>query len=285
MGVWEHNLYSNDCFCDVVDIYKNNLRNSFNRDIALEKTLVECDEYLHSDFEPIVWFALADIQWQFGEISEKVKEKTISLIDEGKSIDLVKDDMFFLTEWQKELRELKNRIQSPIPKKEMPEKQISFLCDNCQIGEIYTYRLNNGSYIVFEVIGKIESYNSIVVPIIQVYNKIFNHIVNLNELSNVEILPLDNPERFFTNNEDDRFFPLNLYAIMNNLEIGENKINRFTYIGDINLKNELCKFEYDYNAEHSWDEIDDWFMYYYTLWSNYCYECSEGTYIVKERGN
>lgn len=83
MGAWGQGLYQNDIGLEVRDDYKNKLRAGKSDDIAFSEIMQEYKEILADEDEKFdVWFALADTMWNWGRLSEDVKNKALHLIDQ-----------------------------------------------------------------------------------------------------------------------------------------------------------------------------------------------------------
>ncbi len=93
MGAWGVKLYQDDVACDVKEEYIIKLRAGLSNDEVTESMI---KEYELSDDEPIFWLALADIQWRYGRLLDKVKENAITYIDSGKDLEKWVDDLNLL---------------------------------------------------------------------------------------------------------------------------------------------------------------------------------------------
>lgn len=279
MGVWGTDLYDNDCTCDVRDTYIDFLQ-QFSDEEAYKKTIEMLSEYIGSDEEPLLWYALADTQWQLGCLIPEVKEKALKYIEQS-------NDFFRLNfsmknrQWQKTLNILKVELDSQMPKKKKIKPKEKFITNPWNIGDVYAYELHDeseienqflGKYIVIQKISDEEYFNG---PIsrIQVFNKIFDNIPQLSDLNGIGILPLDIPDRFLETGYNDDF-PLFLNAVVE-LESEIYYPEKYlTFIG-----NKCDDFNYplaNINSSYCYFDCLDQMLSYYKWWGKYDYVVSNG---------
>ncbi len=75
MGAWGSSLYANDVICDVRDTCIKFLQNQLGNIEVYNLTMETFKEYIDDEDEPLLWYALADTQWNMGRLMPKVKEK------------------------------------------------------------------------------------------------------------------------------------------------------------------------------------------------------------------
>ena len=139
MGKWGTKLYDNDVAYDVKGIYRDML--AVGRE---EEEIIELltDYYSEPDDLIILWPALADTQWKYGRLQEKVKVNALECIDI--EIKQLKDDTYS-RQRRKELLKIKEKLNSPQP--EM--KKISKLrCWKSPFkkGDLLLFKINESSY-------------------------------------------------------------------------------------------------------------------------------------------
>lgn len=84
MGAWNTSLYGNDTARDVKGDYVHKLRSGKNDQEAMEAMLVEYERTKDDEDEgPLFWLALADTQWEYGRLTEPVREKALQLLAQG----------------------------------------------------------------------------------------------------------------------------------------------------------------------------------------------------------
>ena len=146
MGAWGPGLYQNDVALDVKDTYEDLLQKGVLDEEITDRILEEyADSLIDADDEPVIWFALADIQQRRGRLDETVKEKAISFIDAGADLPAWKNAPESLQRKRTEaLNKLKSRLQSP----QKPEKKIHhprlYTCQ-WRIGDVYAYPLTSAT--------------------------------------------------------------------------------------------------------------------------------------------
>ena len=179
MGAWGPKLYQDDIAQDIRDTYKDRLRRGKTTKEITEELIEEYSGEIEDiDDGPIFWFALADIQWDYGRLLPEVKENAIKWIEDGSDI----------RRWEEEgtakevkvrkevLEQLKHKLESPMPE----EKKVSqYRLYKCQwkIGDVYAYKMNGeyakekgfyGRYILFQKVGEGEWWPGHIIPIVKV---------------------------------------------------------------------------------------------------------------------
>lgn len=82
MGSWGKRLYNSDTACDVKERFLELMQKNLTP-IEIEETIIrEFGDYLSDeDDAPIVWVALADLQWHYGILSPKVKNLAAEVLE------------------------------------------------------------------------------------------------------------------------------------------------------------------------------------------------------------
>lgn len=147
MGAWGKRLYDNDYACDVKESYIKFLREEQNYEKATDRLFNYYEESTDDQEDgQIFYLVLADVQWDYGFLKRKYKEKALRIISQ---ID-------------KELintSTLKEKLNRQIPKLKMPKKIIKK--DMIwQIGDIYAYKM------ISEDAKKINLYNKYVLIVV-----------------------------------------------------------------------------------------------------------------------
>lgn len=117
MGRWGTGIYQNDVAEDVKNLYIGYLKSGKSDDEALQLLLDEFENEINdSDDSLDFFFALADIMWKKGRLTEKIKKIALNNID----IDLNSCKWETKTEHRqraKKLEELRKRLESPMPER------------------------------------------------------------------------------------------------------------------------------------------------------------------------
>lgn len=82
MGAWGPGLYQDDVTCDIKEEYRNWLKLTQSNKIATREVLKNnlCGD---PEEDNLIWFALADIQWSYGRLTNKVKTKALNCLETG----------------------------------------------------------------------------------------------------------------------------------------------------------------------------------------------------------
>jgi len=211
MGTWGTGLYSNDTTCDVRDIYIDSLEEKLmNNQDAYENIFRRCGDYLKNlDEEPLFWFALADTQWKIGRLMPEVKEKALEWIEKGGGVALWEESKSGSSGWRKTLEKLRTKLKTEQPKEKHYKKKYISYQNPWKLNDIYAYMIHKeygpkekytmyGKYILLQKIGEAKScYSTDTVMRIQVYDKIFDNIPSVKEITEMirdyRLVPFSDP--------------------------------------------------------------------------------------------
>lgn len=145
MGSWGTRLYDSDTACDVRDRF-NELMQKTQQSEAIEDTILqEFSDYLTDEEDaPIIWIALADMQWRHGILSSKVKNAAMENLngiiqnlqsggkraEEYTTINLI------------EARRIYKKITSPMGIAKKVSIRRTYQCQ-WRIGDMYAYKLKS----------------------------------------------------------------------------------------------------------------------------------------------
>lgn len=122
MGTWGTGIFQNDVGDDIKTDYINKLKLGKCSEKALEELIFENQELLKDSEEAFdFWFALSSVMYDYGRLTETVKNKVLAMIDSEE--ELKRWSGTNLNKRKKELLKLKEKITSD-PK---PEKKVSVL--------------------------------------------------------------------------------------------------------------------------------------------------------------
>lgn len=217
MGNWGAGLYANDTTCDVRDTYMELLKAQVEDMAAYEQTLEKCADYLGDQDEPLLWYALAECQWRTGRLLPEVKEKALWWIGRSGGVEQWQENGGTGAGWLKTLQKLKEKLESPMPKRKKIRPPEVVNSDLWEINDIYAYQFHldstdekvfaripppgerpsfKGKYIVLQKIGSgYPRYEKDLAMRVQVYDKLFDTLPTLENLEGVRILPIDSPTR------------------------------------------------------------------------------------------
>lgn len=142
MGVIGFDLYDNDVACDVKEAFADMINSGASCSEATAAVCSDFEDYLQdSDDRPIVWITLADTQWEMGLLLKKVKAKALNEIEKLNNADIY-DNGEFKSGFEKELNNIKNKLDMPMPPKIKIKKQISRMHPSfCEKGDIFRVQL------------------------------------------------------------------------------------------------------------------------------------------------
>lgn len=78
MGFWSISLYGNDLILDVRDKLDDLLKSGVSSQDVYQEMLKCFEEVLSTDEESLFWFALADRMWDYGILTDEIKEKALT---------------------------------------------------------------------------------------------------------------------------------------------------------------------------------------------------------------
>ena len=143
MGAWGTGLYQDDTTCDVKEEYLNLLKIGKGPKEAMEEMIINWEDCIEDvEAGTLFWFALAETQWKYGLLDEKVKEIALKYIEEGIDLERWEEDQKLYTKRKTELEKLKEKLGSEQPKgKKIPK--MTFQRANWKIGDIILYQILN----------------------------------------------------------------------------------------------------------------------------------------------
>lgn len=229
MGYWNSGLYGNDTTCDVRNSYEDILYSKIEEENVYEEFMKVNKEYIGSDEEPLMWYALADTMRKYGRLTEEVKAKALYWIEKKGGIDVFEEDGVGY-KWEKTLARLKEKLELPLRKpKKIPRED--FVPNPGNVGDYYAYRFHSkkakekgiyGKYIVLQKIGNINEWGFCLTQF-EGYNKLFDYVPTIEEVKDVELLVFDDYdvhrkklEKGFTSFDEQYYYPLsNVFTIEN----------------------------------------------------------------------
>ncbi len=219
MGAWSASINGNDTAQDLKAEYKVTF-SFYDTDTALEKI----DSYVRTMFDESdteEWcnyiYSLAEYAWKHGRLTDEIRSQAIQMIDSGFGLDIwAEEGSHLLNQRKKVLAELRAKLLSPQP----PQKKIAlgfrtkpvFETGDLVAMQIQTtgkkyfpyckcsedeFRSYNGYYVVLRKVANDITSPSSIVPevkdywaVFQIYQKLFDHCPNPNELEGVPFSPV-----------------------------------------------------------------------------------------------
>jgi hypothetical protein len=172
MGTWGYKIYDDDLTKDIKEDFLELIRKEMT---SLEATLVLKKRFfsqLSEDEIPLFWFALADVQWDYGILLEEVKDNANYYLSNEQDLKRWGKDDYIKR--KNELLKLSDKIN----KEQLAErkiKKINKFVDQWEIGDIYAYKLEGeyakekniyGKYILFHKFSEREIYEGHICPIV-----------------------------------------------------------------------------------------------------------------------
>lgn len=202
MGFWSTSLYGNDLTLDVRDKLDDLLKSGVSPQDVYQEMLKCFEEVLSTDEESLFWFALADRMWDYGILTDEIKEKALTYMTNIAEHEYL-DELETARErrsWQNTLNKLKTKIENVNQGNKKIKVEPVFKRNIWNVGDYYAYEFHKknsqelGIQSKYIVIKKIyDSYygdSMIYYNIVYIYNKIFDEIPTLKDLENVDYLPL-----------------------------------------------------------------------------------------------
>lgn len=198
MGAWGTSLYANDTTCDIRGDYVDKLKRGKSNEEAT-KELIEENKEIEGVFEeePLFWFALADIQWNYGVLLPEVKEKALFFLENEKELERWREaGEKKLNEWLKVLAKLRIKLNSPLPEKKKISQYRFFQCE-WKLGDVFAYQFSGeyskeknfyGKYIVFRKVSEDTYWPGHIIPVVQVYKWISDEIPQMEEVKTKALL-------------------------------------------------------------------------------------------------
>lgn len=257
MGFWSISLYGNDLTLDVRDKLDDLLKSGVSSQDVYQEMLKCFEEVLSTDEESLFWFALADRMWDYGILTDEIKEKALTYMTNIAEHEYL-DELETTRErrsWQNTLNKLKTKIENVNQGNKKIKVEPVFKRNIWNVGDYYAYEFHKknsqelGIQSKYIVIKKIDdSYygdSMIYYNIVYIYNKIFDGIPTLKDLENVDYLPLSGKaeEDLFRKEPDEELRKIMAEAVnervlnpllgdLQNDKISDYKSKYFHFIGN-----------------------------------------------------
>ena len=277
MGTWGPKLYEDDIAEDIRYSYMERLRKGKSGDEATQEVLNEYrGELSDPDDASIIWFALADTQWNVGRLEDGVKDKALYYIEEGSNLKRWKKEAPALYEKRATaLEQLKNKLLSPQPPMKKFTKRRSYHCQ-WNLGDVFAYQLSGdvaqrnqlkGKYLFFVKVGEDNWVNDCVIPIIYVYWVISDKVISVEELENIGYIPqFTVPEVYLHTKTRPERYRLSLLSTSSRVIPKKN----LTYIGKADLRAPLEEPSL-FSTFKAWKDFEEYIIKDFQNWDGYQY--------------
>jgi hypothetical protein len=147
MGAWSDSILADDDAQEVYDHYRR-LINQGKEHAAVRQALERswADSITDSDDGPIFWFAIAQAQWEFGQLDADVMRRVAEIADKGLGLERWREGgPSMLSKREKVVRDFLNKISKPNPNpvKRRGEKRYPPIY---LPGECLAVELNDGAF-------------------------------------------------------------------------------------------------------------------------------------------
>ena len=140
MGSWGTGLFSNDVAHDVREEYVNRLKLGASDKDALTHVMIGLSEYLKDEEDAIdFWLSLASILYDYGRLTEDIKNKAMDIITRGDDYRWEKSQ---LKKRSQVLAQLKRKLENDQPQRKLVKVLKPYICQY-QAGDIFIYRLDS----------------------------------------------------------------------------------------------------------------------------------------------
>ena len=251
---------------------------------AFQKTYESYKELIGSDEEALFWYAVADIQWNWGHLIPQVRDMALSFIDPPNALSWNNSKQ--ISNWEKTLQKLKQKLVSPPPATKAIKPPSPFIQNPWNVGDIYAYQFHTlqakkcglfGKYILLQKIGNVEYYAKTVFSVIQVYDKIFNTLPTTNDVEKTRILPLINPLK--SNDISDPIlnyipsFEWYMKATMLYEKKAQYPSKHLTFVGNQPIEGQEKLLTPNTFTDFFWDKnkMEEWLIEYHLNWKNIDY--------------
>ncbi|MDA2381592.1 hypothetical protein PDN41_07275 [Bacillus cereus] len=123
---------------------------------------------------------MAAIQWELGRLNPQVKEKAICIIESKSDLKRWWREPELKKKRELVLEKLKKNLVSPLPEPKKVKRRV-VLKTELEIGDVITYRLLSGQYIILKVVG-VNEYAGNAYPVLMLCDWIGRNIPDKDEI-------------------------------------------------------------------------------------------------------
>lgn len=277
MGFWGTKLYQNDYTLDIKDAFVELIqRKNIN-----ETTAIIYNDFYDEDpnYEPLFWYAISDVQKEYGFLDDITLKKALEWIDREGGINLWETKKQ-KEKWITELSKLKIKLlDNTIPIKKIKKKE-KFNHHPWEIGDLVAYKFNSdvakrkgvyGKFIVFQKIDNCLGGSSDYVDDdeytfskVIFFNHIFDNIPNVEDIKDKKLLPF--VEKYVSGNMLTapyivKWYEKNIIIINNKKEYEK---NQFYVLGNKKIFYNCSDNHYgDLFLNHKFEDV---IIYFLEIW-------------------
>lgn len=198
MGAWGVALYSDDYAMDVRADYRDALKFGKTDEEALQEVIRKDAPPAGSEDEYVFWYALADTMWNYGRLTPEVREKALHYLET-----VQEDDRWDSEKTWERRKQVLNKLKEKLLSEQPPRKRVSpYPVYRCpwNLGDVFAYQLHTaesekygvkGNFIAFRKVMEAYDWPHNIVPVIQIYQWMGDHIPTLDEIKDKPFLIVD----------------------------------------------------------------------------------------------
>jgi hypothetical protein len=146
MGAWGYGIRQDDFVLDVVGVFEDGLKSGLSVASATEAVQAKFTAAIDDDVDgPLLWIALADVQWSYGELDPGILERVRVDLASGRSLEPWRDDPRGLARRAAALQAFLGKIAAPNPRPKKRPKVV-VRAPKFQAGDCLAIRVSNGHY-------------------------------------------------------------------------------------------------------------------------------------------
>jgi hypothetical protein len=146
MGAWGTAITSDDTVLAVIEFVAQRLKSGDGLQAACKAAEHNFQEELRDEDDgPLVWLALAHVQWKYGEVTPRISERVRADFRAGRGLERWRDDPKQLQQRQAVLAKFLSKIETPNPKPARAPKKIIRLAPFAA-GDCLAVRLADGQH-------------------------------------------------------------------------------------------------------------------------------------------
>ena len=145
MGAWGYGIRQDDFVLDIVGIFDDCLKKGGSLDEAATEVVSTFAPSKGDDADPLVWIALAELQWSYGQLDPQVLGRVREDVASGRSLAAWTEDQRGLSRRRAVLERFVAKISTANPRpKKLPK--IIVRAPRFQPGDCLSIRVSNGQY-------------------------------------------------------------------------------------------------------------------------------------------
>ncbi|HGH7180197.1 hypothetical protein DXB51_09920 [Bacillus cereus] len=178
-------IFEDDLSEDVKFDFKDFISEGYSSEEATKMMMNTYISSLRKHEENIFWLALATIQWELGRIEPLVKEKAIYIIESKSDLKRWWREPELKKKRELVLEKLKEKLVSPPPELKKVKRRV-ILKTELEIGDVITYQLLSGQYIILKVVG-VNEYAGNAYSVLMLCDWIGQNIPSKDEILSMEL--------------------------------------------------------------------------------------------------